>query len=119
MGQQLPDWVQATIAVAMFVCGGFGLYLGISNKVVTTETKMDAGFTRVEEKLTTVDTYQTYLQQQADESEHRITVLEVKVAEMEKGQTTLATSVTDLAKEIKVMNKNLIILTTKSENNDG
>ncbi len=119
MERNIPDWISAVVSVLVIAGTGFGVYAGIAKKLAEQEVSMAIRHERYIERLDGLDSYQGFLQQQVDKNKESVIRLEERVNTVQTGQNALSTSVNDLAKEIRVMNQNLTILTTKDKMKEG
>lgn len=108
-----PDWVQAVIAALMFLGASAGLYIGLSNKIAVVSTTVEGTFKHYDAKLSEIDTYQTFLQQQVDRNRDDNTRLKTQMEYSEKSQEGLARSFDGLAKEMRKTNELLIKLSVE------
>lgn len=111
--EKAPDWVNAVVATLLFLGASAGLYIGLSNQMTAVSTQVEGAFRQYDAKLSALDEYQTYLQQQVDRNKDDNTRLKTQMEYSEKSQEKLANGFAALALELRKTNDYLIKLSVE------
>lgn len=114
-----PDWVNAIVATLLFLGASAGLYIGLSNQMAVVSTQVEGTFKQYDAKLSDLDTYQSYLQQQIDKNKDDNTRLKTQMEYSEKSQERLANGFDALAAELRKTNDFLIKLSVEQSALNG
>lgn len=110
---KMPDWVQASVAVLLFIGACVGIYSSLNSQVAVQGAQNDTKFKQYDERFNELERYDTYLQSQIDSNKHDNTVLTTKMEYAEQAQKELATGFKELAAELRKTNNYLIEIKTE------
>ena len=113
--RNIPDWLSALVGMMALVGVGMGSYAGWTNALTSLETRAEAKHGFYDDSLRENSVAHVVFQQRDEVQDRKITVLEVKMGAIEKGQERLIDAVEDLAGELREMNAILIKLDVQQQ----
>lgn len=105
------QWAGTALTAIVVLGGNVAAYVDVKSDVAVIETKLEQN----KEDKGELDKYDSYLQKQVDSHNNRLLKTEAKQEGIEKTQDRLERTMTEILKEIRSMNDNLIRITTEKE----